>query len=165
MIHSILVPTDLSRDDGAVVAYASRLARQFQAKLTLLYTYRFPGPPNPASFYPALSQGVYDEAMRDLARLAQAFGNAANDTRLLVRTGDPGSLIVAAAQAGDVDLVVMGSHRVNAVRRALHGRSVSAAVASKTTCPVLIVPVADHEAWSQDALPPPAADRAQERRR
>lgn len=56
----------------------------------------------------------------------------------LVWTGDPGESIVAAAEAEEVDLLVVGAHDRAALGRLLLG-SVSEHVARHAPCPVLVV--------------------------
>jgi nucleotide-binding universal stress UspA family protein len=56
----------------------------------------------------------------------------------LVWDGDPGDMIVSAAEAENVDMVVVGSHGRSAVGRFFLG-SVSDHVVRHATCPVLVV--------------------------
>ena len=66
-------------------------------------------------------------------------GRAAGvDVSFLVWTGDPGDMIVAAAEAEHVDMVLVGSHGRGAVGRLFLG-SVSEHVVRNAPCPVLVV--------------------------
>jgi nucleotide-binding universal stress UspA family protein len=56
----------------------------------------------------------------------------------LVWTGEPGESIVSAAEAEDVDLILVGAHGRGAIGRLVMG-SVSEYVARHAPCPVLIV--------------------------
>jgi nucleotide-binding universal stress UspA family protein len=56
----------------------------------------------------------------------------------LVWDGDPGDMIVSAAEAENVDMVVVGSHGRGAVGRLFLG-SVSDHVVRHAACPVLVV--------------------------
>ena len=56
----------------------------------------------------------------------------------LVWTGDPGESIVSAAEAEDVDLVVVGTHGRGTIGRLLLG-SVSEHVVRNAPCPVLVI--------------------------
>jgi len=60
------------------------------------------------------------------------------DVSFLVWTGDPGDQIVAAAEAEQVDMIVVGSHGRGTVGRLLLG-SVSEHVVRNAGCPVLVV--------------------------
>jgi nucleotide-binding universal stress UspA family protein len=60
------------------------------------------------------------------------------DVSFLVWTGDPGDQIVAAAEAEQVDMIVVGSHGRGTVGRLLLG-SVSEHVVRNASCPVLVV--------------------------
>ena len=56
----------------------------------------------------------------------------------LVWTGDPGDMIVEAAEAEHADMIVVGSHGRGAVGRLFLG-SVSEHVVRNAPCPVLVV--------------------------
>ena len=60
------------------------------------------------------------------------------DVSFLVWTGDPGDMIVSAAEAERVDMVLVGSHGRGAVGRLFLG-SVSEHVVRHAPCPVLVV--------------------------
>jgi len=60
------------------------------------------------------------------------------DVSFLVWTGDPGDMIVEAAEAERVDMVLVGSHGRGAVGRFFLG-SVSEHVVRHAPCPVLVV--------------------------
>ncbi len=72
----------------------------------------------------------------ELSALAQTVG--LDDAALLNPTGDPASAICAAAEAHDVDVVVVGSHDRGVLRR-LIDPSVAQAVVQGTYRPVLVV--------------------------
>lgn len=75
----------------------------------------------------------------DAARELVARGSAMGVTvTFLVWTGDPGESIVAAAEAEEVDLIVVGTHGRGAIGRLLLG-SVSEYVVLKAPCPVFVV--------------------------
>lgn len=81
--------------------------------------------------------------------LAQADEQAANvEVREQVLWGDsPGGEIAAYAEREKADLIVMSTHGLGAFRRALVGGTAHA-VASKASCPVLMVPP---RMWVEDA--------------
>jgi nucleotide-binding universal stress UspA family protein len=60
------------------------------------------------------------------------------DVTFLLWTGEPGDQIVAAAEAEQVDMIVVGSHGRGTVGRLLLG-SVSEHVVRNAACPVLVV--------------------------
>ena len=60
------------------------------------------------------------------------------DVSFLVWTGDPGDVIVEAAEAEHADMVLVGSHGRGPVGRLLLG-SVSEFVVRNAPCPVLVV--------------------------
>lgn len=57
----------------------------------------------------------------------------------LVWEGDPAEVILAASEAEDVDVVILGSHRRGALGRLVLG-SMSTKVSEQARCPVLVVP-------------------------
>jgi nucleotide-binding universal stress UspA family protein len=60
------------------------------------------------------------------------------DVSFLIWTGDPGDMIVEAAEAEHADMVLVGSHGRGAVGRLFLG-SVSEHVVRNARCPVLVV--------------------------
>ena len=76
----------------------------------------------------------------DAAQALVARGRALGITvSFLVWTGEPGESIVSAAEAEDVDLIVVGTHGRGRIGRLLRG-SVSEAVVRNAPCPVLVIP-------------------------
>lgn len=75
----------------------------------------------------------------DAAQALVARGRAIGVTvSFLVWTGDPGESIVSAAEAENVDLVVVGTHGRGTIGRLLLG-SVSEHVVRNAPCPVLVI--------------------------
>ena len=71
-------------------------------------------------------------------RSSPAAGHVGVTVSFLVWTGDPGESIVSAAEAENVDLVVVGTHGRGAIGRLLLG-SVSEHVVRNAPCPVLVI--------------------------
>jgi nucleotide-binding universal stress UspA family protein len=139
----ILIATDLSPASERAVRYGFELARTLHAEVILLYSYAFPGPPNPASFYPAATQAVHDQALEDLRRQAKNYPDVT--TRTVVCTGHTVAAIVETTHSLSPELIVTGSHRLKGVEHLLVG-SVPETLARKVTCPVLVVPRLPHDA-------------------
>ena len=56
--------------------------------------------------------------------------------------GDPGDVLVAAAERHDADLLIVGSKAEGAIKRALHG-SISSRLVHRAPCPVMVVRESD----------------------
>ena len=116
----------------------------------------------PSTWEPALVPGAgslptdpYVEALAESRRQHAVVARTSHDELVsggrpceyVVRTGDPGAEIVAAAIQAGADLIVLGSHGRTGLRRALLG-SVARTVLMHASCSVLIV---RHQA--QDRVP------------
>jgi nucleotide-binding universal stress UspA family protein len=90
-----------------------------------------PLPPfDPAAF------GPDESSESDLMALAEELG--VDDAEPIVGSGDPVTAICSAADAHDVDVIVVGSHDKSALRR-IFDPSVAAGVVRDTHRPVLVV--------------------------
>jgi nucleotide-binding universal stress UspA family protein len=132
--RNILVALDGSPDSAAALRHAATLARDQNARLTLLTV--VPRGPSPVGAgVPAppdlteLHQGIVRDALEALPR------DISVTTR--IERGDVGAAILRVAAEADQDLVVMGSHGHSRVRRALLG-SVSERVLRDAAVPVLL---------------------------
>ncbi|HVY96154.1 MAG TPA: universal stress protein [Solirubrobacterales bacterium] len=131
--HRILVAVDGSPDAAAALAHAVTLARDQNARITLLTV----APPTPkpiavgASAPPDLLD-AHEELLRKAT--AQVPGDVGVTARL--ERGNAAETILRLA--GDHDLVVMGSHGHSRVHRALLG-SVSERVLKASKVPVLLM--------------------------
>jgi len=138
-IHRLLLATDLSTASERAADEAIRLAVESEAQLVVLSVVdprrlRLPG----GRFLRRIDQerGRVEEGARMLADRARAAG--ANAT-FLVWEGDPAEVILAASEAENVDVVILGSHRRGLLGRLVLG-SMSARVSEQARCPVLVVP-------------------------
>lgn len=156
-LHRILVPTNLGEPSRAAIGYGVAFARQFGAKLFLLHvldaqeldaaleTERVlevlaPDGEHTAA-EPSALEVARNAARHDLAQLLT--GDDERDTRAeyLLRghgiTG-PAEAIIACARELEVELVVMGKHRIGFVEHLVSG-SVAEKVLRHAPCPVLVV--------------------------
>ena len=137
-VRRILLATDLSPTTDLATDWAFDLARRNDAALLVvsvidLRELRLPG----GRFRTRVDH--VREGREAAAGLLVERGHAMGvPVTFLVWTGDPGESIVAAAEAEDVDLVLVGAHGRGAIGRWLMG-SVSEHVARHAPCPVLIV--------------------------
>jgi nucleotide-binding universal stress UspA family protein len=137
-VRRILLATDLSPTSDLATDWAFGLARRNDAALLVVsvidtHELRMPG----GRFRARVDQ-VRDGREAAASLLVERGRAVGVPVTFLVWTGDPGESIVAAAEAEDVDLVLVGAHGRGAIERLLIG-SVSEHVARHAPCPVLIV--------------------------
>lgn len=137
MFQHVLLPTDLSEGVKPALQVARDLARQNDARLTLLHvvqTIEHLPLRGLKGFYAQLKESAQDK----LDRIAAASLRGLDLHRKVV-LGRIADAIVTYADRHEVDLIVMGSHPVD-LKRPLHGfASVSHKVAILARCPVLLV--------------------------
>lgn len=137
-LRRLLLATDLSEASVSATDEAFELAARLGASL-LVVSVIDPGTLlRPGGRYSARMDQVRDRR-EQLARTLVERGRAEGvEVSFLVWEGDPGDMIVAAAEAEHADLVVVGSHGRGAVGRFFIG-SVSEHVVRHAPCPVLVV--------------------------
>ena len=74
-----------------------------------------------------------------LQKATHTFGDMAEKVEMVSTEGDPAKSIVDFAEANDIDLIIMGSHGLDAVLNRLLMGSVTTRVLHHTTIPVLVV--------------------------
>ena len=134
----ILVPVDLSDRNGRALDTALALAQGSGARVTLLHViHRVAGLPlvELRSFYARIDK----TARTRLARAAKRFADAGLRVRTEVLVGEPTREIVRSAARRRVDLIVMGSHRVNPTRPVTGLGTTSYKVTALCACPILLV--------------------------
>jgi nucleotide-binding universal stress UspA family protein len=146
-LSRILAPTDFSDSATGAVEFAKVLARRFGAGITLLHA----APPH-ATFEPLPLTGMSfvepfaDEEARAASALdayrADLLADFPESDGVLV-TGSPAEAIVANSRSAGADLIVMGTHGREGLRRAFLG-SVAESVIQQSDRPVLTVrPIED----------------------
>jgi ubiquinone biosynthesis protein len=127
VIKRVVVASDRSETASQAVAWASELARRFDARLTVVQAFA-PGPP-PAG------------AETDLAVYAEQ--TCGRGTRARVAAGeDPAAAIVAAAEAEEADVLVVGNVGMSGRKQFLLG-NVPNRVSHSARCTVVIVNTAE----------------------
>jgi nucleotide-binding universal stress UspA family protein len=137
-VGRMLLATDLSPASAAATDRALEIARREQAHLIVLtvidpHLLRLPG----GRFLRRMDQERARVEADVQAIIARARVEGIRST-FLVWEGDPAEVILEAADAEDVDLVVMGSHGRGRIGRLLLG-STSAHVSSEARHRVLVV--------------------------
>jgi nucleotide-binding universal stress UspA family protein len=136
-MKQILVATDGSDTGRYALEEAVELAAASGAALTVVYVRHAP--------LPVLGEPVYQRSLSvELAHANEALAiakglahTAGVEAEAEVLEGDPAKLIVELARLRDVDLIVVGSRGLGAMRGALLG-SVSRAVLQHADRPVLV---------------------------
>ena len=133
----ILVPIDFSQDSEHAVDTAVGLARQFQARLTLLHAIHIPeaAEVNLAAYMDKIRSEA-DQSMTPRLKRVQDAGATAEAVTVV---GAPSQAIVDTARDRQADLIVMGTHGRTGLRHMLIG-SVAERVVRMAPCPVMVVP-------------------------
>lgn len=135
----ILIGVDISDQTDAVIATSRRLAEIFGAEVQVVTVVNVPthSPGNEMDGTPANNQEIqlHDEL---LARLHKYYHDEANSLDVKVLHGDPAERIAEYAEYSNSDLVIVGSRKQGALRKAIVG-SVSDSVAARCKKSVLIV--------------------------
>ena len=141
----ILLATDGSKNAELAATTAANLAKSTGSELHVVTV--FPGSAYVHPYYevrfPEAAERLRREAREErqemldeqVKRIREVGGDVAQKH---IRSGDTAEEIVALAEEMGASLVVMGSHGLGGIRRALIG-SVSASVVPHAHCPVLIV--------------------------
>jgi len=142
-IQRILVPVDFSDHSGGALKYASALAQQFGARITLIYVIE------PAPFISDLrnvptalsDKEVEAKAHHELDLLVEEHVESAIKAQSLVRQGKSYDEITKAAKQLKADLIVISTHGYTGLKHTLLG-STAERVVRHATCPVLVLPLA-----------------------
>lgn len=129
LISKILVPVTFSKRSTAAASFALRLARRFDAKITLLHVEK---PIEGDTFWTIENARWAKERMANL--LLESKGKA-DVQRIVSLNSDIAEEILRVAATTGTDLIVMPTRGVGRIRRALLG-SVAAKVLRDATCPV-----------------------------
>jgi nucleotide-binding universal stress UspA family protein len=144
---TLLVPVDFSDCAPGVVDYATKLARDLDARVVLLNVVELPAGLDPgAPIHPDANEdiSVAEYASREAARNLDAYVLAASketpgvDIVGEVESGTPVDAILEAADQYDARFIVMGTHGRRGLARVVMG-SVAENVVRRSTRPVLTV--------------------------
>jgi nucleotide-binding universal stress UspA family protein len=133
--HRILVALDGSPDAEAALRHAATLARDQNARLTLLTV---SPPPSAAAGAGATQPPDLLDLQGTILREATAWLPEDIGVTTRLERGDPAETILRIAREEEPDLIVMGSHGRGRFRRALLG-SVSERVLKASAVPVLLM--------------------------
>lgn len=145
-IRRILVPVDFSEASRAALDYAATLARTFGATLDVLHVWEAPSFAPRASGMISLGAGepsLHELVQRNAHEALNGFVEEAVERDASIQSartemGVPWHTIVNAADRGNYDLVVLGTHGRTGLPRVLLG-SVAENVVRHAHCPVMTV--------------------------
>lgn len=140
LITHILAPTDLSDESRKALQYAVRLAKYFNAQLTLLHVWATPYSHKGGlgELDPEAIQRSRDRAELMLRNLQDIVRERHSNTESYFLTGEPGSQIVALAKSAQVNLIVISMHDYDWLTRFFEG-SDAEEILRHSACPVWIV--------------------------
>jgi len=136
MYEHILIPTDFSAHSKRAAERALELGRIFDARLSVVHVVNY----LPPAYVTA--QAEHTSAPRVVERANAYLAEWANDVGLesaeqLVTIGAAGKEIITTAEAGDVDLIVIGTSGEGGMKRLLG--STTRAVMHDAPCDVLSI--------------------------
>lgn len=141
-VSRVLVPMDFSPHSEVALRYATALANRLGASLEILHVVEDPIAPRawgseiPIPDLSELRRNVIADAERQLEQYRAITEGSHVRTVTTVRTGQPAHTIAAYAQAGAIDLIVMGTHGRGGLAHLFMG-SVAECVVRQAACPVL----------------------------
>jgi nucleotide-binding universal stress UspA family protein len=130
-IKRILVPVDWSPPSRRAFQFAAALAQKHDAEVAVLHVVPFA-----TLMYGPASEGYLDHVREELRHLGQA--DCITRVRSLVAEGNPVTAILQAAGDTHCDLIVMGTHGRQGLKRWLGG-SVAEEIVRQAPCPVWTV--------------------------
>jgi len=132
----ILYATDLSPESGAAAPFATSLAQEYEANLTLLHVIE---PPKPGEMIPTADFQSSDE--RRLHELVSPEAEIWCEPQYMVVQGNPAEKILEIAEQQKADLIVMGVRHPAGVPGAASHLPIATAhkVIVHAKCPVLTV--------------------------
>jgi nucleotide-binding universal stress UspA family protein len=134
-LRRILVTTDFSQGTAEALNYALSIARENQARLTLLHVLEEMRALTSAHYRLKLTERV----QRQLLALLPADARKWCDIQMRIEAGTAYSEILKVVKKEKVDLIVMNTHGKSMLDRALLG-STSDRVVRAADCPVMLVP-------------------------
>jgi nucleotide-binding universal stress UspA family protein len=147
-IKTIVFPTDFSNGARAAMDHAVSLARDYKARLVLLYVVQ---DISIAEWYIPSSLSVTDlledmqkSASQEMDKWAAEVSANVKDLEKMVVRGVPFVEIIRTAREKQVDLIVIGTHGRTGIDHLLFG-STAEKVVRKAPCPVLTVRSAGKE--------------------
>jgi len=141
--QKILFPTDFSTASQEAFKWATSLARDSGASITIVHVEEPPMAYGGGEMYAGDDQGHREELKKSLIETVPADPSIQFEHKLLV--GDPATAIVQLADEENADFIVIGTHGRTGLTRLLMG-SVAESIVRRAKCPVLTIKQPDHAA-------------------
>ena len=140
-IDTVLVPTDFSANAERSLAKAIQFAKVFGAQIDLLHIYDIPDLPAAYDvvFPDQVSAGIRRAAYEKLETLRDRATKEGIEASIHFVFGVPSRVIAQHAEKAKIDLIVMGTRGLGAIKRGFLG-SVAERTVRTAPCPVLTVP-------------------------
>lgn len=138
LFEHILVPVDFTDKNQRALEMALALARQNEARVTLLHVIEQIEYADDAEIQ-ELYRTLQARATEQLAAMGQPFADAGIEAAQRVEFGRRGATIVRAAATLGVDLVVLSSHRIDPSHPTEGWGTLSHQVSMACQCPALLV--------------------------
>jgi len=140
----ILAAVDFSETMAGTLQYASTLAREFGATITLLHVVRTDRLRITRGItHTELAEELRDAGECQLRQLIDVLWGDEIKAEAVVAIGDPHQQIVNEAKETKADIILMGSHGAVGAW-GLFRRKTTAKVVRDAPCPVLVVPLFEH---------------------
>lgn len=139
LFKKILAPTDGSIQSQRAIEKAAVIAKQYNAKLTILHVVPLSekvSPVGPLALKEVI-QELKDEAEKYVTKGKEIASKVGVTADAKIINGDPAEVIVKEAEEGGYDLIIMGSRRLSKIARFALG-SVSSKVVRNAQCPVMV---------------------------
>lgn len=146
-IRWILYPTDFSDYSRHAIPYVEEMAKKFGAKALLLHVINLP---DFAIQYQipidedSARKTMQESAEAQLAAIAEELKGAGVQSESRIVVGTPSVEIVKTARDRAVDLVILPTHGLGAIKHMIMG-STAERVVQHAPCPVLILRNPEHE--------------------
>ena len=154
-IDRILCPTDFSVFSSRALRHAIALARQFEARLTVLHVMppmlSYGGVPPYSPALAVVSPPVRQQVEEEMRGFVEPAIEAHVPTHIEIREGEPWREIERAAEELPADLVVMGTHGYGGFEHLLLG-SVAEKLLRRLPCPVMTVCNEEGRTWEAPGL-------------
>ena len=134
--RKILFPTDFSPASQEALKWATSLARDSGASITIVHVEEPPMAYGGGELYVGDDEGHREELKKSLVQVVPPDPSIQFEHKLLI--GDPATAIVQTAEDENADFIVIGTHGRTGLTRLLMG-SVAEAVVRRAKCPVLTI--------------------------
>lgn len=151
MVGKILVPHDGTEISNRAFERATEFAKAFNTEITLLHVIH--DVPIPSSLLLGNDRILISKAKRSIAKELEKgwnkmvqeklIGKISKDEKIKVRSevivGSPAEKIIEFAKANKIDMIIVGSRRLEAISKIKALGSVARKVSEAAECPVLII--------------------------